>query len=361
MLKLDKLISAPKVELTVSNRTVVRVLLLVVLTTIGLTMLQQISNALVLIFVAAFLALAFNAPVSWIGRHLPKKQRNSRVWATSVSMVILLIIVSGFLASVVPPIVRQSANFIDNAPQLINDLQDQNTPIGSFVSRYNLSDQIESITGDLAGRLRSASGTAVNTLSAVGSSIFSVLTVLVLTFMMLIEGPHWVAWARRFIPKKHKKDAGDLAVRMNRVIKGYVNGQVTLAAIAAVLMLPVLFLLDVPYPFALMFVVFIAGLIPMIGHTIGAIIVTLVALTSSLGSALIVLAYYILYQQIENYVVQPRVQANTTDMSPLLVFIAVIIGVNFGGILGGLVAIPIMACLRILVIYWLEKKDLATE
>ena len=95
----------------------------------------------------------------------------------------------------------------------------------------------------------------------------------------------------------------------------------------------------------------------MIGHTIGAIIVTLVALTESPLAALIILSYYIFYQQVENYAVQPRIQANTTDMSPLLVFIAVVIGVSFSGIIGGLVAIPVAGCLRVALLYWLERTD----
>lgn len=361
MFKFQNVLPTPKVEMTISNKTVVRVLLLIVVTFAGLAAVQKVSHAIVLILTAAFLALAFNAPVTWIGRRLPKQQRGSRIWATAISSVVLIVIISGFLASVVPPIARQSTTFINNTPRLINDFRDPDTPIGSFVERYNLGDQIDSLSKDLGDRLSQSTGTAVDAVTSVWSSIFSLLTVLVLTFMMIVEGPRWVALGRRLIPKPRRSEVDELTTRMYRVIKGYVNGQVTLAGIAAILMLPVLFLLNIPYPFALMFVVFVAGLIPMIGHTIGAIIVTLVGLTSSLASGLIVLAYYILYQQIENYVVQPRVQANTTDMSPLLVFIAVVVGVSFGGILGGLFAIPLMACARIAILYWLEKREISAD
>jgi predicted PurR-regulated permease PerM len=108
----------------------------------------------------------------------------------------------------------------------------------------------------------------------------------------------------------------------------------------------------------LMVIVFICGLIPMVGHTIGAIIVTLVALFTSPWAAVIIMGYYFLYQQIENYLIQPRVQANSTNMPPLLVFISVIIGVNFGGIFGGLVAIPIAGCLRIAAMDYLRTKKI---
>jgi predicted PurR-regulated permease PerM len=143
---------------------------------------------------------------------------------------------------------------------------------------------------------------------------------------------------------------------MYRVIKGYVNGQVLLALIASLLIAPMLFILHIGYPIALVFVIFICGLIPMVGHTIGAIIVTLVALFHSPISAVIILAYYILYQQIENYAVQPRVQASSTQMSPLIVFSSVLLGVSFGGLLGGLVAIPIAGCIRIVLLDYLRSR-----
>jgi len=137
-----------------------------------------------------------------------------------------------------------------------------------------------------------------------------------------------------------------------------VNGQVVLALVAALMLLPALLALHVPYPAALVMVVFVCGLIPMVGHTIGAVIVTIVALFNSPISALLILGYYILYQQIENYIVQPRVQANSTNMSPLLVFSAVIVGVSFGGLLGGLVAIPVAGCIRIALLDYLRRKKI---
>ena len=110
------------------------------------------------------------------------------------------------------------------------------------------------------------------------------------------------------------------------------------------------------YPFALVGVIFVCGLIPLVGHTIGAVIVSAVALLHSPLTALIVLGYYILYQQIENYLIQPRIQANSTNMSPLLIFIAVVVGVSFGGIIGGLFAIPIAGCIRIIALEYLRSQ-----
>jgi len=137
---------------------------------------------------------------------------------------------------------------------------------------------VDNFSHQLADRAKNASGTAVSTLGRISSSIFSVLTVLVLTFMMLVEGPGWLRLMLDIVPDEHHPRAKRLASDMYRVVKGYVNGQVTLAAIASILLLPAMLVLGISYPVALVVVVFICGLIPLVGHTIGAIIVTTVAL-----------------------------------------------------------------------------------
>jgi len=350
-----------RVEITISNRTVVRVLLLTVLTFVGLAALRQASHALLLIFTAFFLALALNAPVNWLAQRIPGKRRGSRVLGTAISFLIVISILAGFIASIVPPLIKQTSTFINNAPSLIEEVRRQDSGTGEVVRKYRLQDQVDNLSEQLSNRLKNGAGAAVSTASRVGSSIFSVLTILVLTFMMLIEGPRWLKLFERFAPREHHARIESIATDMYKVVKGYVNGQVTLAAIAAVMLLPALLFLHVGYPAALVVVVFICGLIPMVGHTIGAIIVTLVALFHSPFSAIAILCYYILYQQIENYVVQPRIQANSTNMSPLLVFASVIIGVNFGGLFGGLVAIPLAGCVRILVLDYMRAKGLLSE
>lgn len=346
-----------KVEITIANKTVVRVLVMVLLSLLAFAALRKASHALVLIFTAFFLALALNAPVHWIAEHLPGKRRGSRKLGTAISFFLVMAFLIGFIASLVPPLVRQTNNFIKAAPDIVSDVRDENSGLGRFVRKYNLEDQVGKFSQQLSDRLENASGSAVSGVSKVSSSVFSVLTILVLTFMMLIEGPRWLELFHQMLPKKRQEHAEALLSDMYRVVKGFVNGQVLLAAIAAVMILVPLLILGVGYPVALMVIVFICGLIPMVGHTIGAVIVSTVALFTSPIAAAIILAYYILYQQIENYVVQPRIQSNSTNMSPLLVFASVIVGVSFGGLLGGLVAIPVAGSIRILVIDYLNRRN----
>lgn len=355
MFKMFKKDKTSQIEITISNQTVIRVVLLVFGAIIFLAILRQAANALLLIFTAFFLALALNAPVQWIARHLPGKTKGKRSVATAISFLVVILSLGGFIASIVPPLISQTQNFIEAIPVLARDARDGNSELGSIISRYGLEGQVDSFSGQLNDWLKGVGSAAVSSIGKVGSSIFAVLTILVLTFMMLIEGPRVLAFMRELVQRDKRAHVDRLAVEMYRVVKGYVNGQVTLAAIASVVLLPVMLLLDISYPVALVVVVFVCGLIPMVGHTIGALIVTLVALATSPFAAIAILAFYIFYQQVENYLIQPRVQANSTNMSPLLVFISVVIGISFGGLGGGLFAIPVAGCIRIAVLDYLKN------
>ncbi|MBC7582094.1 AI-2E family transporter [Aeromicrobium sp.] len=350
-----------EVALTVSTATYFKVLALILGTLTILAAVHTAAHALVLIFISLFLALSLNSPVHWIADHIPGKKRGNRALATSMSFIIVIVLLGAFLSSLVPPLVRQTQTFINNAPKLVQSIRSQDSDIGRLVRKYNLQDEVAKFSDQLSDRLKNVSGTALSTATHVGSSIFAILTILAMTFMMLVEGPRWMNFMRRLIPKERHTDYDQLVGDMYRVVKGYVNGQVTLAALAALLISPALFILHISYPVALVVIIFICGLIPMVGHTIGALLVTAVALFYSPTSAIIILIYYITYQQIENYLIQPRIQSNSTNLTPLLVFASVVIGVSFNGLLGGLVAIPIAGCLRILVLFWLEKRNLISK
>lgn len=346
------------VTLNIPTRMIVKTLVLVVAVVLGLMAIAQASHPLTLIFVAFFLMLALNAPVHWIAQHLPGKRKGSRTLATGVSFLVVLVLITGFIIAVVPPLVRQTSNFITTAPELLEQTRDPNTSLGRFVDKYSLQDDIEKMSTQLSDRLDDIGSTAVSSVGRLTSNAFSILSVLVLVFMMLIEGPRWLRFFKDVIPDEHHARADRLARDMYRVVKGYVNGQVVLALLAALLILPVFLIVGVDYPAALVVIVFICGLIPLVGHTIGAIIVSIVALFTSPWAALVVLVYYILYQQIENYIIQPKVQANSTNMSPLLVFASVLVGVSFGGLIGGLVAIPVAGCIRIALLDYLRSKKI---
>lgn len=347
MAQTDHKTPGQKVEISISTATLIRVVVtvLIILLTIGLF--GRMADALVIVFVAFFLTLALNAPVHWLASRLPGKRRGSRALGTSIAFLIVVAVIGGFIALLAPSAVRETGDFIQSIPSIANSIRDENSTIGHFVKTYDLQDDIDEITNSAVNATKASTG---KIFSSIGSGFVTALSTFVLTFMMLVEGPRWVRRIKHLIPRDKRGRVSRVVRDMYGVIRGYVNGQATLAGIAALFILPVMLIMGVPYAGALAVVVFIAGLVPMLGHYVGATIVTLVALSHSWVSALVVLGFYILYQQIESYTLQPRIQATNTSMSPLLVFLAVVLGANFSGLLGALVAIPVAGCLRILLL-----------
>jgi predicted PurR-regulated permease PerM len=224
-----------KIEITIATKTIVRIMLIVLLTILVLAAINKISSALILIFLAFFLALALNGPVHWIALHLPGKRRGNRSVATTISFLIVIGLLIAFIAAFVPPAVGQTASFVNNVPNLVRDAGEQDTPIGRFIRQNNFEEGVTSFSQDISGVLKSSGSRALSTVSTVGASLVSLFTVLALTFMMLVEGPSWVHLSRRLMPADHREHIIDLTREMYRVVRGYVNGQITLAAIAAIL------------------------------------------------------------------------------------------------------------------------------
>ena len=351
-----------EVWLNISTRTVVRTILLIVLAYILFIAARKSTHALVLIFTAFFLALALNAPVHFLSKLYPGKKRDSRTLGTLLAFLIVVIVLGGFIALVTPTLVRNTHSFINDVPHLIQEARDKHSAINRLVTKYNLQSQENTISNQITSRLHDLAGGAVSSITQLAKSLVSVVIILVLTFMMLVEGPRWINTVHNIVPAGRRKRLKSLTDDMYKVIRGYVNGQVLLAALAAVLIMPPVLVFHLANPLSLMVIIFLAALIPLIGHWIGATIISLVALSHSPWAALFILVYYILYINIENYIIQPKLQANTTNLSPLLVFLALVIGVSFGGLLGGLVAIPVMGCLRVLVVDYLHTQgELETD
>ncbi len=345
-------------EVTVSNRTVVRIILIILATFFALKVASSVSHVLILIFVSFFLALALNPAVSWIARKLGLK---SRVSATGIAYIAVIAVIGAFLTYVVPPLVKQTADFVNEIPQTIENLQTDDTAVGQFVRRYDLGQQLEGFKDNIEDRTSDLRQPVVATAGRVGSALVSIITVLVLTFMMLVEGKIWMKRYLRILPKNRRDHHKELGNKMYRVVTGYVNGQLLLALIAAsfafiVLVIASTFLNVSVNAVALAGILIFTGLIPMIGNTIGGVIVTLACLFVSAPLAIIMALFFVIYQQIENISLQPYIQSKYNELSPLLVFTAALIGVGFGGFLGALIAIPFAGCLKVLFIDYLERR-----
>lgn len=163
-------------EVSISNHSIVRVIVAVLVAAVLASAIARSVHTLVLIGIAFFLALALNGPVRWLASHLPGKKKGSRSIATAISIVVVLALLIGFLAAVVPPLVKQTTNFAQAIPELIQDANDRSTTVGGFVERYHLQSQIDELSSQASTKLGDVGSSALSTLSTVGSSVFATLT-----------------------------------------------------------------------------------------------------------------------------------------------------------------------------------------
>lgn len=339
------------IVITVNSYTVVRVLVLVAVTLLLISFIKNIAHPLTLIAISFFLAIALNPAVSKIASKLKSK---SRVRATGVAYILVLSFLAAFLSFVVPPLISQTADFVKDVPGSIQDYKKNNASIDDFIHRNNLQDDVNKFTTDFSKRFDNIGEPILSTASAIGSTIVSVIVVLVLTFMMLIEGP---AWLKRFWdaqPSAKRAYRKSVATKMYKVVTNYVNAQVFIAALGGFFASIMLYIMSQVFnapvnAIALGGIIALFALIPMIGTIAGSVIVILACLLVSVPLAIFAAIYFVVYQQIENATIQPYVQSRGNTLTPLIVLIAALIGVNFGGILGAFAAIPTAGCLKILI------------
>lgn len=335
---------------SVSNETILRTIIIAIAAIIALRLVSAITRQLTLIGVSIFLAIALNPAVGWLTKQLRLK---SRALATGIAYILVLSILAIFLALVVPPLVRQSTEFARNIPQTVNNFKNQDSSLARTLHRYKLDDQINNIGDRLSGKLDNLSEPVLNTAGRIGGTLIAIITVLVLTFMLLVEGPLWLERLWKMQPLDERDRRKKVARRMYRVVTGYVNGQVLIAAIASAFAGVALFigssLAGVSInAVALAGIVFIFGLIPLIGNSLAAVIVVLFCLFSSAGLAVGMAIYFLIYQQTENATLQPYIQARSNNLTPLIVFVSALLGAQLAGLLGALAAIPFAGCLRVI-------------
>lgn len=339
-----------KVNISITNRTIIRVIIWAFLAILAYRFMGRISHVLILIFAALFLALALNPVVGLMSRHL---RLQSRVRATAAAYIMIVVIIIGFFALITPPLVRQTRDFINNAPQTIQNFQSKDNSLSRAFKRYHIDEKLTKGAKDFASNYGNFGSTLLDTGKRIIEAVISILVVLILAFMMLVEGPSWVKLLLGNVADKDRERYQKLITRIYRAVTSFVNGQVILAIIAGIFAFITLEIasriLNVTiHPIALAGIVAMLGIIPLLGNPIASVLVTLICLLSSGTLALVMLIYFIIYFFIESHSLQPYVQSRLNELTPLTVLMAAMIGVGFGGFLGAIVAIPAASTIKIL-------------
>ncbi len=301
----------------------------------------SVQGVLVLLLTAAFLAIGLNPAVEALERRSMR-----RSFAVMVVFLVVLLFFVGFGFAVVPPIVEQAQAFAVAAPDYVAQLQD-NRRIASLDERFGLLERAQDVLDDPERIGLGAAGGVLGLGRAVFGFFASTLVVFIVTLYFLSNLPSIKAQAYRLVPRSRRARVGLLTDEILSRVGGYVAGAVSIAGLNGGLTYVLLTFLGIEYAVALAMLVFLTGLIPLIGATIGAVVIFAVALFSSLQAGVIVAVWFLVYQQIENYLLYPRIMQRSVDVSPAATVVAVLVGGALLGVLGALLAIPIAAALQL--------------
>jgi predicted PurR-regulated permease PerM len=302
--------------------------------------LASVSQIFVLILIALFLATGLNPAVEAL-----RKRNLSRNAAVTIIFSAVILFVIFFALVVIPPVISQGTNLIDSAPQLLQDLM-KNETINQLNTQYGLIDtlqeRLKSVTSD-GTLLISTFGGVIGVGKSVLSGFFTALTILVLTLYFITSLPQAVDLGLSLVPASRRDRVGLLTNAIIARVGSFVGSQIFIAALAAVFVTVLGTILGLPSPIAIGMFVLVAALIPLIGHFIGAGIFTIIALSQSLTIGIIAFVAYVVYVQIENYVVTPRIMKRTLSVPGAVTIIAALIGSSLLGLVGGLLAVPVAA------------------
>ncbi|MBQ6393960.1 AI-2E family transporter [Candidatus Saccharibacteria bacterium] len=355
-----------KTTIEVDTKTFFRFWMVIALICVGGLLLWQARTGLIIIGVAVFLAVAL--------RPLARKiSKNSNSTLASILAVALIVFVIGMILAVVGPVViTETSEFLAEAPEMIKNGLQNFSWVNDAMTRVGISDFTEQVVDMAKGIsyefLSGFSGILVGSVGVVASVATGVILVIILTIMFLSQGPQLLEkfWKRAVdYNKKTGVVAERITMRIADVVSKYVVGQVLVGILDGLVVGCLVFCLSLVFGFSpglafpMGLISFVLYLIPMFGPIIACILISLLMLFQNPGAGATFLACYVLYLQIENNVIAPKVQGNSLNLPSLLILVAVTIGIYMFGLIGAIISIPIAGIIKVLVDEYPEIKAAA--
>lgn len=312
------------------------------------TIIGELSTVLVYIGVALFLALGIDPLVSFLERIIPR-------WAAITIVVVgVLGVFAAVVFAVVPILVEQATNLIQNFPEVVDDISKQQWVQDlskQFAGSFDIDHALESVQSfvENPGNLLSVGGGILAVGSGILSGLTGVLIVLILMLYFLASMRGMKRAAYRFVPASRRENFIDVSEQITQAVGRYVVGQVSQALINGILSLVFLLIIGAPLPVLLASFAFLGSLIPLVGTLGAAVVISLLCLFASPATALAAAIYYLVYMQVEAYLISPRIMSRAVQVPGALVVIAAVAGGTIGGVLGALVALPVAASIIIIV------------
>ena len=316
-------------------------------------------HVLVWIVISLFLALAINPLVEW----LQQRGIERRGLATTLAFLLVMLGIAALGALFIPTLVDNVNKFVAAVPGYVDDVTKGRGRLGFLETKYHVVEKIqEQLDNGGAKRVLGLSGAALSITKGVVNIVIGAITITFLTFFMVLEGPAWVERFYGLLPPESQPRWRRVGRDVYKQVGGYVTGNLVISVIAGTLTTIVLLILGVPYAIALGLIVALLDLIPLAGATIAAILIGAVAFLHTIVAGIVVIVFFVIYQQVENHVLQPLVYRRTVALSPLVILISILIGAEVAGVLGALAAIPVAGAIQVLVVDFLRaRRERAVE
>jgi predicted PurR-regulated permease PerM len=319
----------------------------------------EARRVLVWIVIASFFATAIYPAVNWVDG---KVRFAGRWFATLAVFLVVVAFLTCLLTLFIVPLVREGNRFVEQAPHIIDDVRAGRGQVGSLLERWHVLNWIKSHEDQIRHYGAKLGGHTVAFVQSIATTIGGALSITVLAYLMVLEGPKVVDTFLSLFQPTTAERIRTVGTDCARTITGYVTGNLLISVVCGVSTWIMLLILGVPFAGLIALFVAIADLIPMVGATLGAIVATIPTLLHSVTAAIILVIFFIVYQQLENHLLQPMVYARTVRLNPLTVLIAILVGAELAGILGTLLAIPVAGTIQIIVRdLWSNRRRHATQ
>jgi predicted PurR-regulated permease PerM len=326
-------------------RTILAAIGLVLATVLLLLLIRDIQRVLIWIIIAGFFAVAVYPVVNWIERRLPWCRRSL---ATLVVYLLLVLLIAGVITLFAVPLARQATSLAHQLPTLIDDARAGRGPVGRLLDRTHVLTYIQQNDGKIRSFAGSLGAPALGFLKTAATGVAATITIFVLSFLMVVEGPKLVGGTLSLFPDDRAQHIRAVGTDCAKTITGYISGNLLISVICGLLTYVVLKIIGIPFSGLIALFVAISDLIPLVGATLGAVVAGLAAFIYSVPAGIIVVVFFVVYQQLENHLLQPLIFSRTVQLNPLTVLIAILIAVELAGLLGALLAIPIAAMIQII-------------
>jgi predicted PurR-regulated permease PerM len=328
---------------TVPVRTILTIIGLVLATAVAVLFVMAVERVLIWMVVALFFTVALYPLVGWLQRKVVRR----RALATLLVFLVVLLVVGGLLTAFAVPLAQEGTQLATQLPVLINDARAGRGPVGDLLERTNALQWVQDNEARIRDFATGLGTPALNLVRGASTAVVATVTIFVLSYLAVLEGPKVVTGTLNLFPAQRAERIRRVTRDCAKTVTGYISGNLLISVICGVLTYAVLKIFGVPFAGLIALFVALVDLIPLVGATLGAVVAIIGAFVHSVPAGIAAVVFFVLYQQLENHVLQPLIFARTVKLNPLAVLVAILLAVELAGILGALLAIPIAGIIQV--------------